>query len=139
MNINMNMRVSAAFAFSMIISFGLLAGCAKYDQATRELVSNITPYRIDIVQGQLVTSEQLAQIKLGMSREDVVARLGSPSVESPWAPQEMSYVFSYKNGYKTIVENSSATFIFDASNKLIDSKTSNIFSEKQIIQKIDKK
>jgi outer membrane protein assembly factor BamE len=116
-----------------------LTGCARYDQATREIVSNITPYRINIIQGQLVTNELLATIQKGMTREQIVEKLGTPSVESVWAPNEMSYVFSYNKGYKTVVENSRVTFIFDNAGLLTDIQSHNLLSEKDIIQKIDQK
>ena len=46
---------------------GMLAGCAGFGV-----------HRIDIQQGNLVTQEQLAKVKPGMSRNDVRNALGTP-------------------------------------------------------------
>jgi outer membrane protein assembly factor BamE len=43
----------------------LLAGCASSRQSDDGFFARITPYRIEIVQGNVVTSEQAARVKPG--------------------------------------------------------------------------
>ena len=57
-----------------------LGGCASSLQSSDSFLGLITPYRIDIVQGNVVTKEQLDRIKPGVSRNQVRDALGSPLV-----------------------------------------------------------
>jgi outer membrane protein assembly factor BamE len=56
----------------------------------------ITPYRIDIVQGNVVTKEQLALVRPGMSRVQVRDALGSPLVTDVFHADRWDYVFTIK-------------------------------------------
>jgi len=56
----------------------------------------ITPYRIDIMQGNVVTQELAAQIKPGMSREQVRDLLGSPLLTSAFHAERWDYVFTLR-------------------------------------------
>ncbi len=118
---------------------GGLTACSTYDNSTRALVSNITPYRIDIIQGQVITKELLAKISKGMPAQDVVAILGSPSVHSIMAPNQIEYVFSYKKGFSEVIRQSRVSITLDQAYKVANIDSENIYSEKEIIQKIDKK
>jgi outer membrane protein assembly factor BamE len=62
----------------------LLGGCALSRQSTDDFLGLITPYRIDIVQGNVVTKEQLAQLRPGMSRNQVRDVLGTPLLTDPF-------------------------------------------------------
>lgn len=78
--------VCAAFA---------LAGCASL-QSEGNVLGLITPYRIDIVQGNVVTKEQLALVKPGMSRVQVRDLLGSPLVTDMFHADRWDYVFTIR-------------------------------------------
>ena len=56
----------------------------------------ITPYRIDIMQGNVVTQEQAALVKPGMSREQVRDLLGSPLLTSAFHAERWDYVFTLR-------------------------------------------
>jgi outer membrane protein assembly factor BamE len=71
--------------------------CATRDLPTDSFLGVITPYRIDIVQGNAVTKEQVALIKPGMSREQVQAVLGSPMLADPFHADRWDYVFSIRS------------------------------------------
>ncbi len=73
----------------------LLAGCESL-QNTDSLFGVITPYRIDIVQGNVVTKEQLALLKPGMSRLQVRDVLGSPLLTDPFHADRWDYIFSIR-------------------------------------------
>ena len=58
--------------------FGLaLAGCHSL-QTSENFLGVVTPYRVEVVQGNVVTSEQVAQVKTGQTRAQVRDVLGSP-------------------------------------------------------------
>jgi outer membrane protein assembly factor BamE len=59
-----------------------------------KLLGVVTPYRMDIVQGNVVTREQLAQIKPGMTRLQVRDILGSPMLTDLFHAERWDYVFT---------------------------------------------
>jgi len=70
----------------------LLGGCAAL-QSTDSLFGLITPYRIDIVQGNAVTREQAALIKPGLTRLQVREILGTPLLTDPFHADRWDYLF----------------------------------------------
>jgi outer membrane protein assembly factor BamE len=73
----------------------LLAGCESL-QRSDSFLGVITPYRIDIVQGNVVTKEQAALIKPGMSRTQVRDVLGSPLLTDAFHADRWDYVFTIR-------------------------------------------
>lgn len=74
----------------------LSSGCSSLDGASSRLVSKITPYKIDIVQGNFVSREQAAAVKEGMSRVQVREILGSPLLASIFHADRWDYLFTFK-------------------------------------------
>ncbi len=80
---------------------GLLAaalaatGCASL-QSSDNILGVITPYRIEVVQGNVVTKEQLALVKPGMSRAQVRDVLGSPLLTDTFHADRWDYVFTIR-------------------------------------------
>lgn len=76
---------------------GLLAlvGCDSL-QRSDSFMGFITPYRIDIVQGNVVTKEQAAFVRPGMSRAQVRDILGSPLLTDPFHADRWDYVFTIR-------------------------------------------
>jgi outer membrane protein assembly factor BamE len=78
-----------------------LAGCA-YRAPGPELLSGDTllgfvkPYRMDIVQGNVVTQELLAQVKPGMTRVQVRDALGSPMLTDVFHADRWDYIFTIR-------------------------------------------
>jgi outer membrane protein assembly factor BamE len=70
-----------------------LGGCSAVS-SDGSLLGIVTPYRIDIVQGNVVTKEQLALIKPGMTRVQVRDMLGSPLLTDPFHVDRWDYVFT---------------------------------------------
>ena len=56
----------------------------------------ITPYRMDIVQGNVVTREQAAQVKPGMPRAQVRDILGSPMLTDVFHGDRWDYAFTIR-------------------------------------------
>ena len=56
----------------------------------------IKPYRMDIVQGNVVTREQAAQVKPGMPRAQVRDILGSPMLTDVFHGDRWDYVFTIR-------------------------------------------
>ncbi len=56
-------------------------------------LERLTPYRVDIQQGNVVTREQMAQVKPGMPREQVRDVLGSPMLTDVFHAQRWDFLF----------------------------------------------
>ncbi len=73
----------------------LLSGCESL-QRTDSFLGFITPYRIDIVQGNAITKEQAALIKPGLTRLQVRDVLGTPLVADPFHANRWDYIFTLR-------------------------------------------
>lgn len=72
-----------------------LSGCSG-TSATRSLTEVVTPYKIDLVQGNVITREQMEAVSVGMSRMQVRSILGTPLLSSVFHVQRWDYVFSLR-------------------------------------------
>jgi outer membrane protein assembly factor BamE len=73
----------------------LLAGCESL-QRTDGLLGLITPYRIDIVQGNAITKEQAERVRVGMSKLQVRDILGTPLIADPFHADRWDYIFTLR-------------------------------------------
>ncbi|KPF51214.1 cell envelope protein SmpA [beta proteobacterium AAP121] len=80
---------------SLLAAAALLSGCESL-QRTDSLFGVITPYRIDIVQGNAITQEQAAAIKPGMTRLQVRDVLGTPLMTDPFRANRWDYIFTLR-------------------------------------------
>ena len=76
----------------------VLASCSSstLQSSAANPVNWITPYRVDVIQGNFVSREQVEQLQPGMSREQVKAVLGTPLVASLFHADRWDYVFTLK-------------------------------------------
>jgi outer membrane protein assembly factor BamE len=74
---------------------GALTACSAVDGSTNRVVNAFTPYRIDVVQGNVVTREQVAVLRPGMSRLQVRDVLGTPLLASLFHADRWDYVFTF--------------------------------------------
>jgi outer membrane protein assembly factor BamE len=78
--------------FLLLLPF--LAACSS----TPVITNYLTPYRIDVRQGNFVTQEMVAQLKPGLSREQVRFILGSPLVADMFHVDRWDYVYRFQPG-----------------------------------------
>jgi outer membrane protein assembly factor BamE len=72
-----------------------LCGCQSL-QSSDSFLGVITPYRVEVVQGNVITSEQAALIKPGLTRAQVRDVLGSPLLTDPFHGDRWDYVFTIR-------------------------------------------
>ncbi|WP_086125737.1 outer membrane protein assembly factor BamE [Hydrogenophaga sp. IBVHS1] len=82
--------------FACALALVGLGACSGYGDGTYGLTSLVTPYKIDILQGNVVTREQSQLLKPGMTRPQVRDVLGSPLLTSVFHAERWDYVFTYK-------------------------------------------
>ncbi len=73
-----------------------LSGCAGGGGPVASVVTALTPYKVDILQGNVLTQEQVQVLQVGMSREQVRDILGTPLLASVFHAQRWDYVFTLK-------------------------------------------
>lgn len=69
--------------FLMFIALALCSGCV---------------YRASIAQGNLIKEEDLAQLEIGMTKNQVRFLLGTPMVDDPFHAERWDYVYYLKIG-----------------------------------------
>jgi outer membrane protein assembly factor BamE len=74
---------------------GALAGCQSL-QASDSFLGVITPYKIEVVQGNVITSEQAQLMKPGMNRAQVRDVLGTPLLSDVFHADRWDYVFTIR-------------------------------------------
>ncbi|CAN5617141.1 hypothetical protein BH09PSE5_BH09PSE5_09960 [soil metagenome] len=86
-----------ALASCAIAAATLLSGCgANLKSSDGTVLGWIKPYRIEIVQGNVVTKEQAALVKPGMTKAQVRDVLGSPLIMDPFHAERWDYVFTIR-------------------------------------------
>lgn len=82
---------------SLVLAAGAgLVACASWNGATHRMVGVVKPYKMDVVQGNVVTKEQVAVLKPGMSRTQVRDILGTPLLASVFHADRWDYVFTFR-------------------------------------------
>ena len=74
----------------------VLAGCSSLNNASSRLASAVTPYKVQVVQGNFVSREQVEFLKPGMSRQQVRDILGTPLLASVFHADRWDYVFTLR-------------------------------------------
>jgi len=90
-----NHRYSAQTAF-LLLACTVLASCSGMSASSANPVNWITPYKIDVIQGNFVSKEQVEQLRPGMTRDQVKATLGTPLMASLFHADRWDYVFTLK-------------------------------------------
>lgn len=83
------MNLPAAVANAAICSL-MLAACS--------VTNYLNPYLVDVRQGNYVTQEMVAQLKPGMTKDQVRFALGTPMVADVFHGERWDYVYRFKPG-----------------------------------------
>ncbi|MCB5196252.1 outer membrane protein assembly factor BamE [Deefgea salmonis] len=84
----MKARLLTAFVTGSL----LLSGCS--------VVNFITPYKLDIPQGNEITAKQVALLRVGMTRSQVRFALGTPLLTDPFHKDRWDYIYRDSRGGK---------------------------------------
>jgi outer membrane protein assembly factor BamE len=79
---------------TLLLSLPFLAACSS----TPDVTSLLSPYRIDVRQGNYVTQDMVARLKPGMSRDQVRFALGTPLVADMFHANRWDYVYRFEPG-----------------------------------------
>lgn len=85
-----SLRRAARFA-GVALAAGAMSGCGSFQSFN--LVNVFRPYRVEIVQGNVVTKESAARVEPGMSRAQVRDILGTPLLTDVFHANRWDYTF----------------------------------------------
>jgi len=85
-------------ALLALVPLALLSACSSTVSLSKPetLFGLLEPYRIDIVQGNVVTQEIIAQVQPGLGRMQVREILGTPLLMDPFHADRWDYVFTIR-------------------------------------------
>ncbi len=78
------------------ISVMALNACSSLEGAGSKVSQAVTPYKMDVIQGNVVTREQAAVLQIGMQRAQVRDVLGTALLASVFHADRWDYVFTLK-------------------------------------------
>lgn len=70
------------------------------------------PYKLEIRQGNLITPEMQARVKIGMTQQQVKAALGTPLVNDPFHANRWDYIYRFESK-GALVEDKRVTLFFE--------------------------
>jgi outer membrane protein assembly factor BamE len=94
----------------VIVLAASVAGCSASMVEDLPNVPGLTPYRIEIQQGNFVSQDMIAKLKRGMSREQVRFVLGTPLLTDVFHRDRWDYVFFREQPDKTREERRISVF-----------------------------
>ncbi|MDT4848640.1 outer membrane protein assembly factor BamE [Hydrogenophaga sp.] len=83
-------------AVCVLAALVTLSACSSITNRMPGITSLVSPYKIDILQGNVVTREQAAALQTGMTRDQVRDILGSPLLASVFHADRWDYVFTFR-------------------------------------------
>ncbi len=75
------------------LALGALIGAVVLSGCSMPRIPGITPYRIEIQQGNFVTQDMVSQLKTGMAKEQVRLILGTPLLNDIFHGERWDYVY----------------------------------------------
>jgi outer membrane protein assembly factor BamE len=115
----------------------VLASCSNMGGSAVNPVNWITPYKIDVIQGNFIAKEQVEQLRAGMSRDQVKAVLGTPLMSSLFHGDRWDYIFTLKR--QGIAPQSFKYTVFFKGDALERFEGDSMPSEAEFIAKLDSK
>lgn len=126
-------RVAALVLPALLLG---LVGCSSAP-SLGGVADMVSPYRIDIVQGNVVTREQAAALRPGMPREQVRDILGTPLLASVFHANRWDYVFTFRRQGEEVQRRKLAVFFRD--NVLERVEADELPSEAEFVSSLDAK
>ena len=95
----------------LVLISALLVSCA---------LPTFTPYKVEIRQGNLITPDMRAKLKLGMTQAQVKAALGAPLINDVYHANRWDYIYR-----------------FETNGELKDNQRLTLYFAKDVLKRID--
>ncbi len=80
----------------------------------------LTPHKVEVRQGNLISPEMQAKVKIGMSQQQVRAALGTPLVNDVFHANRWDYIYR-----------------FQSQGQLVEEKKMTLYFENDVLQRIE--
>lgn len=104
-------RPPALRSAAALLAALLAAGCSSWN-TDGDVFGMLSPYRVDIQQGNVVTQDQIERIKPGMHRLQVRDVLGTPLLTDAFHADRWDYVFTLRQPGRPL-QRRSVVLVFD--------------------------
>jgi outer membrane protein assembly factor BamE len=123
-----------------LASLSLLAGCGSLSNVSlrkpETLFGLLEPYKVDVVQGNVVTQEIMAQIQPGLGRMQVREILGTPLLVDPFHQDRWDYVFTIRR--QGVPDQKRRVTVFFKGDDVERFESEPLPSEREFVASIDK-
>lgn len=83
-----------------LLALPLLSACSTFSDLSEVKVTDyVTPYRIDVRQGNYVTQDMVSQLKPGLSQQQVRFILGTPLLVDSFHKDRWDYLYRLQPGH----------------------------------------
>lgn len=117
-----------------------LSACSSFSSVSlskpETLFGLLEPYRVDVVQGNVVTQEIMAQIQPGLGRMQVREILGTPLLTDPFHTDRWDYVFTIRR--QGVADQKRRVTVFFKNDAVERFDTEPLPSEREFVAAIDK-
>lgn len=124
--------LALALASSLVFS-----ACSSFDRASNAVAHIVTPYQVEVVQGNFISQEQVAALRPGLSQQQVRMVLGTPLVDSVFHADRWDYVFTLRR--KGLAQEPKRLSVFFENGLLDRIEGDDMPSEIEFVQTIDSK
>ena len=128
--VRIGVRLAALLAMGASV-----AACGAFNDASRSFASSITPYKVEVVQGNFISAEQARALQKGMTRTQVRDILGSPLLASMFHADRWDYVFTIRRKGVDLPPKRLAVFFKDG--VFVRSEGDEMPSETEFVKTID--
>jgi outer membrane protein assembly factor BamE len=89
-----------------------IAGCSVLG-TYMPVVEQVGVYKIDINQGNYLAQDQVDRLKVGQTKQQVRAILGTPLIVSTFRPNQWDYVYEFKRQGRSLEHRNFAVYFVD--------------------------
>jgi len=127
----------ALFVLAPLVTLSACSSLSNVSLSKPEtLFGLLEPYRVDVVQGNVVTQEVMAQIQPGLGRMQVREILGTPLLTDPFHVDRWDYVFTIRR--QGVADQKRRVTVFFKNDAVERFDTEPLPSEREFVAAIDK-
>lgn len=124
----------------VLAPLSLLTACGSLSNASlskpETLFGLLEPYKVDVLQGNVVTQEIMAQIQPGLGRMQVREILGTPLLADPFHQDRWDYVFTIRR--QGVADQKRRVTVFFKGDEVERFESEPLPGEREFVSSIDK-
>ncbi len=122
----------------ILLVLPLAAACSSLSDIS-SATSYLTPYRIDVRQGNFVSQEMVAQLKAGQTKDQVRFILGTPLLADIFHADRWDYVYRFQPGRGEVQQRRIVVYFVDGklariAGDVVSSESGEVLAKPQLIE-----